>query len=63
MRAIMTAAKWLGRASLPGLVVLAATAGAGSASASALSSDPLSYAAHSVVTSGGNITLPVGVLT
>jgi hypothetical protein len=58
----MTTTKWLRRASLPGLVALAAIVSAGPASASSLSADPAVYAIESVVTSGGAITLPPGVL-
>lgn len=58
----MTISQWLRRASLPGLVALAAVVSAGPASASSLSADPAVYAIQSVVTAGGAITLPPGVL-
>jgi hypothetical protein len=59
----MTTMKWLRRASLPGLVALAATVSAGPASASTLSANGIVYAIQSVNTAGGTITIPGGNLT
>jgi len=53
----MTTMKWLRRASLPGLVALAATVSAGPASASSLSANDVEYASQAVLVSAGAITI------